>query len=174
MHNSHPEYTVNTISRKEFRSRVAQLVGKRQARGLTFKAPYYSVEYLNSPVGLIIFAHHDTVEGQIDGIHPAGVSESINRPVNIIEPLDADAGGLHSYNVHYMTRRSQGPLILKAFGRMIHQGEPEAPSLKTNGRFSLEIINTPAGPIVGVTEYGGDVVHVIEPAEYVSEDREAA
>ncbi len=72
---------------------------------------YSHVEYMNAPQGLILLAHHDDIVGQVDGIHPAALSDSIDRPVNIIEPLAAFDGKLFTrnpvaYNSHWMTRRS--------------------------------------------------------------------
>lgn len=131
---------------------------------------YSQVEYMNAPQGLILLAHHDDIVGQVDGIHPAALSDSIDRPVNIIEPLAAFDGKLFTrnpvaYNSHWMTRRSQGGLVLAGFGRMIDGGALEAPCIEAsdNEAFSMTIYDAPDGPIIGVFDLGAEVVHVIRP-----------
>lgn len=138
-----------------------------------FGAELYShVEYMNAPQGLIVLAHHDDIVGQVDGIHPATLSDSIDRPNNIVEPLAAFDGRLFAlspvaYNSHWMSRRSQGGLLLAGFGRMIHGGAPEAHCLEEPDSecFSMTIYDAPHGPIIGVFDLDAEVVHVIRPLE---------
>jgi len=132
-------------------------------------ARYDRVEYMNSPFGLIVLAHHGDIAGQIDGIHPKAISESITGPRNIIEPFTRSET-LPDYNVHYMTRRSQGGLVLAAFGRMIDSGDPLAPSISTERNLKLEVYNTPAGPVVILLEPGSNFVWAIKPTEVEAQE----
>lgn len=132
---------------------------------------YSYVEYMNSPHGLIVLAHHGDSAGQVDGIHPASLSHSIGRPNNIVEPLTACDGTVFArdpvaYNSHWIGRRSQGGLVLAAFGRMIDGGDQEAPSFKApeGEGFTMTVYDAPNGPVVGVFDANEDVVHVIRPA----------
>ncbi|MDP8251488.1 hypothetical protein [Pseudochrobactrum saccharolyticum] len=157
-------YTDVTMSVENFRGYVSSVVGRKKVLpSLVLEAPYSHVEYLNSPAGLIVLAHHNTPDGQVDGIHPACIGKSIINPRNIIEPLKGSKLSPHAYNVHYMTRRSQGSLILEAFGRMIDGGDNEAPAVKPSGGFNLEFYNTRAGLIIGVIE-SDTRVYVIRPS----------
>lgn len=169
---SQPVYSHEAMTRKDARAYTASLFEETNRRGLLMTAPYDCVEYLNSPSGLIVLAHHNAVAGQIDGIHPAELSRRIDRPANIVEPLKRRDSTSPSYCAHYMTRRSQGGLVLEAFGRMIDGGDPLAPMLTTERRFSFEIFDAPFGPVVTVTEIGCDTVYMIRPASVAV--REAA
>ncbi len=151
--------TCETLSKRSFRRHIAKLFGRPGERGLVLKAPYCAVEYLSAPAGLIVLAHHNTIDGQADGIHPACLSKCIDRPVNIIEPLRNVA---EAYNVHYMTRRSQGALVREAFGRMIDGGDPEAPRVETDRHFTLEIFSVAGHPLVAVIEEGHDRVYLLQ------------
>ncbi len=55
--------------------------------------------------------------------------------------------------------------MLRAFGRMIDQGAPEAPRVKTDTNFTLEIFSLAGNPIVAAFEEGIDRVHVIQLIE---------
>lgn len=163
-------YTDEAMSIDNFHDYVCSVVGRKKVRpSLTLRAPYSHVEYLNSPAGLIVLAHHNTPHGQVDGIHPASIGKSIINPRNIIEPLKGTKRSPYAYNVHYMTRRSQGSLILEAFGRMIDGGDSEVPLIEANGHFTLEIYNSCAGPIVGVIESEKRVYVIMPVAEVLSE-----
>lgn len=152
-----------TMTLAAFRSYVCDTDTKKLVHpSLELVAPYTMVEYFNSPVGLIVFAHHNSIEGQVDGIHPAALSDSIVSPRNTIEPLKGNSADTMAYNVHYITRRSQGALVLKAFGRQIQGGDEEAPWFKTSESFRLEVYNLETGPIIGAIE-SKDRVCVIRP-----------
>lgn len=156
-------FSDETMCRDVFAAYVAGVVGRKNVRpSVRLIAPYYSVEYLNSPSGLIVLAHHDTIDGQVDGIHPKSIGESIASSRIIVEPLKGICPESPAYSIHYMTRRSQGALVLKAFGRMVHGGDDEAHCVDTEKYFSLEIYNTKVGPIVGAIE-NDDRVCVIRP-----------
>ncbi|GAK71145.1 hypothetical protein RRU01S_15_00700 [Agrobacterium rubi TR3 = NBRC 13261] len=121
-----------------------------------FNGKYNCVEYLNSPSGLIILAHQNTRDRQVDGIHPAVLSESINSDRNIVEPLKSHSGNPFSnspveYNMHWMTRRSQGALIQKAFGRMIDQGDKEAYVIELSTSVQLAIYDAPFGLVIALS-----------------------
>ena len=149
-------YAHQTMSRRAFRDYVANIYGSRSVRGLVFKAPYRHVEYLNASHGLIVLAHHDTMVGQVDGIHPSRLSEHVEHWCNIIEPLKGT-----NYAVHYMSRKYQGILVHAAFGRQIQAGDPEAPAFETDNTFTLEVFRDPVGnPLVAVIE-GADTVRMI-------------
>lgn len=151
-------FSHRTMSRKAFRVYITQVYGWRGKRGLTLTANYKHVEYMSAPDGLIVLAHHDTIAGQVDGIHPVANSKHIEHWANIIEPLTSDC----DHVVHYMTRKSQGGLMLGAFGRMIQPGDPEAKAFqRDSGRFVIELFNGPKGPIVAIIE-NADTVHLIE------------
>lgn len=129
---------------------------------------YDPVEYLNSPHGLIVLAHQNTVAGQIDGIHPANLSGSISHNRNIVEPLKADDGMVFNNtptatNLHWMTRRSQGALVLEAFGRMIDSDAPEACVLTSPEPMALEIYDAPFGPVIALFDSFTNDVHIIWP-----------
>lgn len=155
-------YTHETMNRKAFRRYVASTYGKAGVKPtLNLKAHYEYVEYLNSPAGLLILAHRKFNGEQVDGIHPATISHSIESFRNIIEPLSqSDAP---NFNAHYMTRRSQGGLILKAFGRMIDGGDPEAHSLTSETYLQVEVFAAPYGPLIGVIDREADTVYVVRP-----------
>lgn len=157
-------FTDKTMTRAEFKSFVSNSVGGRKFRAsAVFVAPYCQVEYLNSPEGLILLAHQDTVAGQVDGIHPVTIGKSISSERNIVEPLKGSQCAASAYNVHNMTRRSQGALVLEAFGRMVHGGDDEAHSVSSDKNFRrLEIYNTNFGPFIGAIE-NKDRVCVIHP-----------
>lgn len=113
-------------------------------RSIRLGESYGHVEYFNSSHGLIVLAHQNSVAGQIDGIHPASLSGSIASDRNLVEPLrDSDGAAFNhapiAFNLHWMTRRSQGALILDAFGRMIDGGDPEANMLTSPEPMALEI-----------------------------------
>lgn len=147
------------LSKRSFRRHIAKLYGHSGERGLVLKAPYTAVEYLSAPAGLVVLAHQNTVDGQVDGIHPSSLSKSVDRPVNILEPLRKTDG---AYNVHYMTRRSQGALVREAFGRMVDGGDPEAPCIETDSRFTLEIFSLSGRPLVALLEEGNDRVYLLQ------------
>jgi len=148
-----------------FRAYVSNIVGRKKVRpSVCLYARYYSVEYLNAPSGLVILAHQDSDDAQVDGIHPAAIGKSVDNFRNIVEPLKGTSTDAPAYNVHYITRRSQGGLVREAFGRMIQQGGPEAPHVSTDKSFYLEIYNTRIGPIVGAVE-SFETVYVIRPAD---------
>ncbi len=135
---------------------------------IRFGENYDRVEYLNSPHGLIVLAHQNTDDAQVDGIHPSSLSGTILNEQNIVEPLrDSDGGQFSSVSgefcAHWMTRRSQGALILSAFGRMIDGGDPEAVMLMSSEAMALEIFNAPVGPIVALFDSSTDDVQVIWP-----------
>jgi len=158
-------FTDETMTLYAFRAFVCE-AAKRE-RGLAhivLSAPYCMVEYLNSPKGLVVLAHHNTDEQQVDGIHPNTISERTARNTrNIVEPLKGPRGAAPTYNVHYMTRRSQGPLVQEAFGRMVHGGDDEALSVSSEANFNrIEIYNTKFGPVIGAVE-SSDRVCVIRP-----------
>lgn len=160
-----------TMTLAAFRSFVCASVGRNKVRpSVNLVAPYWEVEYLNSPEGLVVLAHHDTIAGQVDGIHPTTIGKSIVNDWNIIEPLKGLQRDAPAYNVHYMTRRSQGALVREAFGRMVHGGDDEAPSVSTEKSFCLEIYNTKIGPIIGAIE-SRDRVCVIRP-EHVQDEKQ--
>lgn len=158
-------FTHETVTLSAFRSYMSACTDRKSVKPiLVLIAPYYNVEYLNSPKGLIVLAHQNTDDGQVDGIHPTTISEAIMTSRNIIEPLKSKQSGALEYNVHYMTRRSQGTLILEAFGRMINGGDEEAISISTEKFFKLEFYNTNLGLVIGVIE-GIDRVCIIRPNE---------
>lgn len=135
---------------------------------IRFGENYDRVEYLNSPHGLIVLAHQNTDDAQVDGIHPSNLSGSIRNARNIIEPLKDSDGAIFSsvsgeFNAHWMTRRSQGALILSAFGRMIDGGDPEVVMLALSEAMALEIFNAPVGPVIALFDSFTDEVHVIWP-----------
>ncbi|MBO9097565.1 MULTISPECIES: hypothetical protein, partial [unclassified Rhizobium] len=129
--------------------------------------------YMNSPHGLVVLAHRDYDE-VVEGVHPASISNSIETPKNIVEPLAGDDGTAFNlnpvaYNSHWLTRRSQGGLVLAAFGRMIDGGDDAAPRFIAHKDSTLEmsIHDTPDGPVFFVFschEENADIVHVIHPA----------
>lgn len=143
---------------------------------------YSHIEYMNSPHGLIVLAHRDYDE-VVEGIHPAKLSESISVPKNIVEPLEGDYGDdfgreLITYNRHWLTRRSQGSLVLAAFGRMIDGGDPEAPRFiaPEDSTLQMSVHDTPDGPVFCVFSGNGEtenVVHIIRPL-VLADAREAA
>lgn len=164
-------YTDATMSLEDFHAYVVGVVGRKKVRpSVSLCGPYRHIEYLNPPSGLLVLAHHDTIDGQVDGIHPAAIGKSIANFRNIIEPLK---GSGPAYNVHYMTRRSQGALVFEAFGRMIDGGEAGAHSFLSDSHFWLEIYNTSFGPIVGMIK-STDCVHVIRPSTDAVDMKEAA
>ena len=156
-------FTDETVTLAAFRSYVsANAGGKSVDPSLVMVAPYKEIEYFNSPKGLIVFAHQDTFDSQVDGVHPNTIGKSIENERNIIEPLKGKHSGPSGYNVHYMTRRSQGSLILEAFGKMIHGGDEEAISVSTKKSFTLVFHNTVNGLIIGAIE-GDSRVCIIRP-----------
>jgi hypothetical protein len=94
-------------------------------------------------------------------------------PKNIVEVLEGDNGQPFkcqpiAYNRHWLTRRSQGGLVLAAFGRMIDGGDPEAPRFLAaeDSTLQMSVHDTPSGPLFFVfpgNDGGDDVVHVIRP-----------
>jgi hypothetical protein len=158
-------FTHEIVTRAAFKSLVSAQTESKSADPIyVMVARYAEIEYFNSPEGLIVFAHDDTIDGQVDGIHPTSISNSILSNRNIVEPLKGKNSGALDYNLHYMTRRSQGSLILKAFGRMIHGGDKEAISISADKFLKLEFYNTKLGLIIGAIE-GTDPVWVIRPNE---------
>ncbi|MDN2580879.1 hypothetical protein [Aquibium sp. ELW1220] len=161
-------YSHETTSRKGFRSYIADVLGGRGHRGLTFRAPYEVIEYFNTPAGLIVFGHRGYLHNeQVDGIHPASITNSIDRPQNISEPFCCADDQCPAYNVHYMTRKSQGIMLMEAWpdGRPAYEISPEnlfKIDVDSGGFYSLEAFKTPLGPIVAVFEPSG-IVHVIRP-----------
>lgn len=168
-------YTHETLSYEEFATYAKSL-----SRPVVEADTYYShIEYMNSPHGLIVLAHRDYDE-VVEGIHPASLSHTIKTPKNIVEPLVRDDGNVFNcdpvaYNSHCLTRRSQGDMVLAAFGRMIDGSDPEAPCFLApeDSTLQMSIHDTPNGPMLLVFPCGDDedVVHVIRP---VNEMQEAA
>lgn len=169
---SNPTYTHKTISSVELQEYTKNLSGH-----VIEADTYYShIEYMNSPQGIIVLAHRDDDE-VIEGIHPANLSDSINNAKNIIHPLADGDGNVFctkpiAYNQHWMTRRSQGNLVLAALGKMIDSGDEAAPHFLPEEDYMLQmsIYDTPNGPVFLIFpagEYDSDVVHVIRPAEEV-------
>ncbi|MCA1775341.1 MAG: hypothetical protein LC676_06945 [Loktanella sp.] len=160
-------FTHETMTREEFNAYITGIVGRKTVRpSVQMAAPYYLVEYLNAPAGLIVLAHHDTDAAQVDGIHPAIIGDDVAANFcNIVEPLKGIGPKAPAYNVHWMTRRAQGSLLMKAFGRNIDVGDDEAPYVKPEkckNFHGLVIFNTKIGPIVGVIE-SNDRICVIRP-----------
>ena len=160
-------FSHRTMTRREFRTRIAERFGRRGERGLTLKGPYMLVEYLSAPAGLLVLAHRRYAD-QVDGIHPVALSRSVQSWNNIIEPFAVD------YAAHYVTHRSHGGLVLEGFGRQIEPGAPEVTEFGgEDGFLSLELFNTPNGPIVAVIE-DAETVHLIERETVACDMREAA
>ncbi len=158
-------FTHEIVTLAAFKSLVSAKTDNKNADPiLVLIARYKTIEYFNSPEGLIVFAHRDTIAGQVDGIHPTSISKSILSNRNIVEPLKGKKSGALEYNVHYMTRRSQGALILEAFGKMIDGGDEEAIGISADKSLKLEFYNTKLGLIIGAIE-GKDRVWVIRPNE---------
>lgn len=165
-----PNFTLETMSRRAFDIHLASAYRgqdipapfRDDAFSMTLSEPYEAVEYLNAPQGLIVLAHRE--DGQVDGIHPSCLSHHIESPRNIIEPFGGPAFG---YSNHWMTRRSQGGLVLGAFGKMIEQGDPQAPYIEPENSttyFDLGFFATPKGLIVALYN-DDDTVHVIDQFE---------
>ena len=155
-------FSHRTLTDRQWRDRRE----KTEARGIMLRGGYHHVEYFNAPQGLIVLAHQNTIDGQVDGIHPVSLSEHVDHPRNIIEPL---VGANSGYAVHYLARRQHGGLVLGAFGRMIDAGDPEAPAFQVEeGELVLEVFSTPAGPIVAIVEDAQNV-HLIECDGIVSD-----
>jgi len=148
-------FSHSTLTNRQWREHLA----KSNAQGIRLRGGYHHVEYLSAPQGLIVLAHQNSFDGQVDGIHPVTLSEYVSDDRNIVEPL---VGRETGYAVHYLNRRQQGGLVFGAFGRMIDAGAPEAPAFEIEkGEFVLEVIATPAGPMVAVIENAKNV-HLIQ------------
>lgn len=126
---------------------------------------------MNAPAGLIVIAHHFDFAGQVDGIHPVSLSAQVEGAGCTVLPF----GQSGTYSMHFMSRKWQAKLVHAAFGRMIHSGHPEAPSVDRDdeGYSTLEVFDSPEGPIVAVIESAA-VVHVIRPVVAGAVEREAA
>lgn len=133
----------------------------KPARRVEGFARYRHVEYLNSPLGLIVLAHQEN--DQVDGIHPSSISDSVRTFTSIVEPLSERRYSGVSYSSHWLNRRKQGSLVLAAYGRMINQGDPEAVLLTPKHTFRLHVYLTAHGPVVAVEDR--DNVHVIAQHE---------
>lgn len=155
------KFALETMTRKRFKSLVGAKLGDENLNRAEMNGAYKHVEYFNSPYGLIVFAHQSN--GQVDGVHPAILSKSIEAPVNIIQTFGDD----ESYSVHWINRRWQGALLISAFGRVIHPDEAEAHLVETKRRFSLDMFSSPLGLIVGICE--GENVHAL----YATAEEEA-
>ena len=134
-------------------------------RFVRFGDNYGHVEYLNSPSGVIVLAHQNTTVGQIDGIHPTSVSGSITGSRNIIEPFRTTESAPIAYNLHWMTRRSQGALIHDAFGRMVDSSDPEAHAVETpeGEAMGMAIYDAPFGPVIALFDsFTNDVFVILE------------
>ena len=73
--------------------------------------------------------------------YPNTIGKSIENERNIIELFTGKHSSPSGYNVHYKARRSQGPLILEAFGKIIHGDDEEAISIPTKKSFTLVFYN---------------------------------
>lgn len=165
-------YTHRAISYAEFLHRTKSLSGHN-----SYDEAYYSrIEYMNSPHGIIVLAHRDYDEA-IEGIHPASLSDSIERPKNIVQPLTSEDGKMFNrepiaYNQHWMTRRSQGSLVLAAFGKMIDGGDEAAPCIlpAKDSTLHMSIYEASNNPVIFIFHAGeekSDVVYVIQSEEKV-------
>lgn len=162
-------YTHETLSYEEFATYAKPL-----SRPVVEADTYYShIEYMNSPLGLLVLAHRDYDE-VVEGVHPANISHSIKTPKNFVQPLAGDDGTAFgrepvAYDSHWLTRRSQGALVLAAFGRMIDGGAPEAPRFLATGDSTLQmsVHDTPSGPVFFIfaspDDGTEDLVHVVHP-----------
>ncbi len=165
------EYIAETMTVRDL-YKLMKINGSNLYRRIPgFDTEYRFVEYLNSPHGLIVLAHQ--LNEQVDGIHPSSLSGAISTEFgfNIVEPLPDDEFSGERYSAHWMGRKQQGSLVLAGFGRMIDQGDPEAPCLPSGLlTYRMSVYPLPGGPIVALRIY--DIVHVIAPlpflAEYIS------
>lgn len=150
------EYGAKTMNWSAINQLIKQKNGKPARRVKGFGL-YRHVEYLNSPCGLIVLAHQEN--GQVDGIHPASISDSVKTFNCIVEPLQDRLYSRVRYSCHWLNRRQQGSLVLEAYGRMIDQGDPEAILLTPKHTFQMHVYMTAHGHVVAVEDR--DEVHVI-------------
>jgi hypothetical protein len=150
------EYSAKTMNWSAINQLIKQKNGRPACRVKGFSR-YRHVEYLNSSIGLIVPAHQEN--DQVDGIHPASISESVKTFTSIVEPLTGAKYSGERYSCHWLNRRLQGSLVLAAYGRMIDQGDPEAILLTPKHTFRMHVYMTAHGPVVVVEDR--EEVHVI-------------
>jgi hypothetical protein len=145
----------------EFRAYLEHAFDDKQVLGKKLSCDFYLLEYMNSPLGLIVYAHHGM--NGCEAFYPSAIDfEKVTgiRPFpDMIEP----AGHMEGPFVrHTMSRKTTGFLIHAAYGRMVNAGDPEAPSFDLDFE-RLEFYDSPRGLIIGAELKDGRF-YVIRPA----------
>lgn len=162
-------YTHDSMTRKEFTAYLGRAFGYGQVVGKKLSCDFYMLEYMNSPLGLIVYAHHGM--NGCEAFYPSGIDfEKVTRIKpwhDAVEPAGHTEG---QFVRHAMSRKTTGFLIHAAYDRMINTGDPEAPSFDLDFR-TLEYYDSPLGLIVGALK--GGRIYVIRPVAE-AEVKEAA
>lgn len=116
-------------------------------RFMSYTGDYYSLEYLNSPCGVIVFAFHD--RNGLDTFYPASFDFKERTGItpfdDMITPAtDNDNPG---FLRHAMGRKVNGYVVHGAFGEMVPEGDPRAISMNEDFR-RIDVFDSPAGLIV--------------------------
>ncbi|MCQ0989941.1 hypothetical protein [Jiella marina] len=151
-------YTHEEMTREAYAALLMSEIGDRDLVKTVRTADFYHLEYINSPVGLVVLAHHGM--NGCEAIHPAAFDF---EAATGLKPLDTEPvpGVASNFLRHSIRRRQTGSLVLAACGRMIHAGEPEAPGFRMDfGR--LEATENAAGLVVAALK--DRTAYVIRPS----------
>lgn len=116
-------------------------------RFMSYTGEYYSLEYLNSPCGIIVFAFHD--RNGLDAFYPASFDFKERTGITPFHDMISPATDNKNpgFLRHAMGRKVNGYVVHGAFGEMVAEDDPRAVSM--NEEFSrLDVFDSPAGLIV--------------------------
>lgn len=155
-----------TMSKGEYHDLLELLAEGRKTGFLRFNEPFYCVEYLNSPLGIQVYAYSNINDCQ--AFYPASIDFQKETGIipfenTIVPVISEQLEPRHLW--HTMSRKTTGFLIHAAYGRMIQADTSEAPTLDIEDFRILEVHDTPAGLVVAALK--GKKAHVIYP---VSQD----
>lgn len=165
-------YAHEIMSRVAFEdSFLPSSYGDQHIRGARFDSSFRALEYFNSPLGLIVLAHHDS-DG-CEAFYPANLNF---QKITGITPwcdavLPADFTSSPRFVRHRLHRKTHGLFLRAVHGRHVEFGSSEAPGLHQNFH-SLEVYDAPTGLIVAANR--GSEFFVVCPMSTFTSEKEAA
>ena len=151
-------YCHETMSEAAFEECVRLATNHRSIEGIRMIEHFCLLEYMNSPLGLIVYAHYEW-NGCV-AFYPASVDFEKNTGLKPFHDDVKPIGNGTRFGQHNVGRRGTGLLVHSAYGRMIEAGDPEAPNFGKDFT-TLRVFDTPKGLFVAAVMR--DEAYVIRP-----------
>lgn len=158
-------YAHAIMSKNDYQEMLVGFTLGGESGFLKMTSDFYGVEYLNSPLGIQVYAYHGM--NNCEAFYPASIDfQKVTGFINHDEVGsigESEVEGNHVW--HSTSRKMPGFLINATFGRMVQGGDSEAPTLDLKEFQKLEVHDTPAGLVVAALK--GRKAHVIFPCDQV-------